>query len=136
MRSSILLLGLLTLSVELAADPVRGKDRLLCAPAQTTVCTLDGECHRAAPGEMQIPEFLLVDLGRQELMTTAASGQNRSSALQSLTRTEGQIVLHSFQGGRALSMVIDEASGGVSAAIVFDGVTIGVFGACTPVPVR
>lgn len=135
MRSISLLLGLLMLGGQASADPLQGQDRLLCAPAETTVCTLDGECHRAVPGEMQIPDFLLIDLGRQELTTTAASGQNRSSAIRSMTREEGRIVLHSFQGGRALSMVIDEATGGVSAAIVFDGVSIGVFGACTPVPV-
>lgn len=131
-----MLLGLLMLAGQVSADPVQGKDRLMCAPAETTVCTLDGECHRAVAGEMQIPDFLLIDLAGKQLTTTAASGQNRASAIQSLIRDEGRIVLHSLQGGRALSMVIDEATGGVSAAIVFDGVSIGIFGACTPVPVR
>lgn len=136
MRPISLLPGLLMLAGQAAADPLENTDRLLCAPAETTVCTLDGECHRAVAGEMQIPDFLLIDLGRETLTTTAASGQNRSSRIQSLIREEGRIVFHSFQEGRALSTVIDEATGGISAAIVFDGVSIGIFGACTPVPVR
>jgi hypothetical protein len=43
--------------------------------------------------------------------------------------------LHSrLENGRAFSLVINESTGMLSAAVARDGKSVGVFGACTPMP--
>jgi hypothetical protein len=49
-----------------------------------------------------------------------------------MQRTDGMIVLQGFEAGRAFSFVIQEESGQLSAAIARQGITVSVFGACTP----
>ena len=65
---------------------------------------------------------------------TAASGQNRSTPIASLTRENGLIVIQGFEDGRAFSFAIDEATGDLNAAIATASGANVVFAACTPVP--
>ena len=54
--------------------------------------------------------------------------------IRSLSREDGLIVLQGIEAGRAFSFVIDEESGMVSVAVARDGLTVSIFGACTPMP--
>mgnify|MGYP006893475193 CR=1 FL=1 len=81
-----------------------------------------------------MPSFIQVDLKKKLLSTPAASAEQRRSPLTHLVREAGQIIVQGTENGRALSMVIDEETGQVSMAIALDGITINVFGACTPEP--
>ena len=125
---------LLLASTAALSDSLSGKDRLLCSAVEATVCTADGICESGPPWDWQIPQFLIVDLDRKELSSTAASGENRVTPILSLSREDGHIVLQGVQAGRAFSMVLQEENGHAAIAIATDGVTISVFGACTPVP--
>ncbi len=116
------------------SDSLTGKDRLLCSAVEATVCTADGICESGPPWDWKIPQFLIIDLDRKEISTTEASGENRMTPILSLFRDEGHIVLQGVQAGRAFSMVLKEENGHAAIAIATDGVTISVFGACTPVP--
>ena len=44
------------------------------------------------------------------------------------------IVIQGFERGRAFGFVIEEASGQASVAVAREGVTVSVFGVCTPQP--
>lgn len=133
----MMLYPLLLLAYTVAlSDSLSGKDRLLCSAVEATVCTADGICESGPPWDWQIPQFLIVDLDRKELATTEASGENRTTPILSLSRQDGQIVLQGVQAGRAFSMVLQEANGHATISIATDGATIGVFAACTPVPVN
>jgi hypothetical protein len=125
---------LLLAGTSAVSDSLSGKDRLLCSAVEATVCTADGICESGPPWDWQIPQFLIVDLDRKELSSTEASGENRVTPILSLSREDGHIVLQGVQAGRAFSMVLREDNGHVAIAIATDGVTISVFGACTPVP--
>ena len=114
------------------ADDLTGSDRFLCVPVQATVCVEDGECAIEMPWDVNIPQFIEVDLEAKRLATTAASGENRATPIEQLRRSEGTIVFHGFEMGRAFSWVIDEQTGYVTAAIAADGMAVSVFGACTP----
>ena len=136
MRKSILvsLSVLLVSSVSTgSADDLTGSDRFLCTPIQATLCVEDGECAVDLPWNVNIPQFIEVDLEARRLATTAASGENRQTPIEHLRRVDGNIVFHGFEMGRAFSWVIDEASGRVTAAIATDGISVAIFGACTPV---
>ena len=73
-----------------------------------------------------------IDLDNELISTTAASGERRTTAIERLTRMDGQIFLQGIQGGVAFSIVIDELTGDLSLAIAADGETATGFGACTP----
>ena len=115
----------------LRADDLTGADQLLCTAVQATKCTDDGDCAQDLPWNLNVPQFIQVDLKAKRLSTTKASGENRSTPIEALKRENGQIVLQGFERGRAFSFVIDEATGMLSAAVAAQGRAVVVFGACT-----
>ena len=52
--------------------------------------------------------------------------------VNSLSRKDGQIFLQGVENGRAFSLVINEQTGVLSAAVARENTTVSVFGACTP----
>jgi len=115
------------------ADDLSGADRFLCASSLVVRCDAIGECESGLPWEWNMPAFIQVDLKKKLLSTPAASAEQRRSPITVL-RQAGQIILQGTESGRALSTVIDEETGLASSAIALDGMTINVFGACTPTP--
>jgi hypothetical protein len=115
------------------ADDLSDSNRFLCAPVQATVCFEDGECVVDLPSNLNIPEFVEVDLAAKRLSTTAASGQNRTTPIAHVGREDGNIFLQGFEMGRAFSWVINEQTGQVTVAVAFEGTSVAVFGACTPI---
>ncbi len=138
MRSSTILgcLAALTLLAPTSApaDDVTGVDRMICSAVEATVCSLEGDCEVGAPWSWDIPQFIVVDLADERLATTEASGENRSTPIKNIERNDGAIFLQGVENGRAFSFVINEQTGTVSVAVARDGLTVAVFGACTPMP--
>jgi hypothetical protein len=118
----------------LRADDLTGADQLLCTAVQATNCTNDGDCAQDLPWNLNVPQFIQVDLKARRLSTTKASGENRSTPIETLKRENGQIVLQGFERGRAFSFVIAETTGMLSAAVAAQGKAVVVFGACTTMP--
>jgi hypothetical protein len=114
------------------ADDVTGAQQLLCTAVQATGCFEDGDCYQDLPWNLNVPQFIQIDLAAKRLSTTKASGENRSTPIEYLKRQGGLIVLQGFEGGRAFSFVISEATGMVSVAVAREGRAVVVFGACTP----
>jgi hypothetical protein len=133
-QPSILALAALGAAAVLRGDDVAGKDRILCTAVQATQCTPDGQCKNALPWELNIPQFLEIDLKNKTATTTKASGENRSSPIGDVSREGGLIVFQGVQNGRAFSFVISEASGMASIAVAREDLTVSIFGACTPMP--
>ncbi len=125
-------LGILAASLALADDDLTGVDMLLCAPGYIRNCTVDGECELEPAENLNMPEFIQVDLDNEMLLTTATNDESRATVIEHLTRLNGLIFLQGVQGGNAFSIVISEATGDMSIAIVTDGETATTFGACTP----
>ena len=117
-----------------AADDLKGQDRILCTAVQATVCTTDGDCTIETPWNLNIPQFIEVNLKDKTAATTKASGENRMSPLTTVSRADGLIVLQGVEAGRAFSFVITEDTGFASIAVARQNLTVSVFGACTPMP--
>jgi len=115
-----------------SADDLSNQNLLLCTAVTAMHCHDDGECVIDIPANLNIPQFLQVNLKDKVLSTTKASGQNRSTPIRNLVREGGQIFLQGLEGGRAFSFVIDEESGSLSVGVAADGRVVSVFGACTP----
>lgn len=123
-------LGLL-IGAAAAADTVRDVDRLLCAAGQIRACIEDEECYAIPAAEVDVPDFVLIDLENRVLSTTRASQENRTTAIATVSRADGLIYLQGIDSGRAFSFVIDEATGRLTVAVSRDGLSVTVFGACT-----
>lgn len=136
LRRTVWILAALTSTsaAVLRGDDVSGKDQLLCTVIEATQCTPDGECRSDDLSELNIPQFLVIDLKAKTVSTTKASGQQRSSPIGNLVRDGGLIVIQGLENGRAFSFEIDETNGMASMAVARDGVTISGFGVCTPLP--
>lgn len=132
LRYALSVAVVLTPAVTCWADDITGEETFLCSSASVHVCLDDGSCITAVPWEVGVPDFMRVDLKKRRLSTTESSGENRATDLDAVERVDGHIYLHGVDGNRVYSMVIDEPSGFLTAAIARDGLTVTVFGACTP----
>ena len=115
------------------ADDLTDSNRFLCASVQATMCFEDGECVVDLPSNLNIPEFVEVDLNAKRLSTTAASGLNRADPDRTRRPRERDHFLQGFEMGRAFSWVITEQTGQVTVAVATEGRAVSVFGACTPI---
>ena len=113
-------------------DVLKDADRMLCVPGQVSHCVVNGDCNAALPEDENIPEFIEVDLKRETLATTRASGEDRSTPIRNISREAGYVYLHGVEGGRSFSMVISENTGDLTLVIAADGETAAMFGDCTP----
>ena len=130
-KIAALVLALLFVS-PVSGDVLTDADRMLCVPGPVFHCVADGNCKSELPEDEAIPEFIEVDLKRKTLATTRASGENRSTPIQSQKRDAGYIYLQGVENGRSFSMVISENTGDLTFVVAADGETATMFGDCTP----
>ena len=131
MRKQIIVAaGMLTAGV-VGAENLQGVDRMVCAAADVQICIEYDTCYSAAPMELDVPEFVVIDLDDNTISTTKSSSQNRSSTFTSVKKEGGLIFLQGVETERAFSLVIDAASGRMTVAVSLDGMSVSVFGACT-----
>ena len=131
---AFVLAAIASLPAAASADDLTGQDRILCTAVEVTRCLESGSCSSELPWNLNIPQFIEIDLKAKTFSTTKASGENRATAIRTQIREEGLLVLQGFEAGRAFSFVIHEESGMASVAVARDGLTVSIFGACTPMP--
>jgi hypothetical protein len=131
MKKNIMIIAGLAAAGLAYAENLDGVDRMVCAAAQVQVCIEYDTCYAAAPMDLDIPEFVVIDIDDKTVSTTKASNENRSTTFTSVKKEDGTIYLQGVEGGRAFGFVIDEASGRMTVAVSRDGMTVSVFGACT-----
>ena len=113
------------------AENLEGVDRMVCAAAEVQICVEYDTCYSAAPMDLGVPEFVVIDTNDKTISTTKSSSQNRSTTITSVQKVDGLIFLQGVEGGRGFSFVIDEDSGRMTVAVARDGIAVSVFGACT-----
>ncbi len=133
-RRWLLLASLLTLSA--SADDIRGADKLLCSILQTSLCFAEVECTNIPPSSLNVPQFIEIDIKAKRLSTTAASGENRQTPIESVSRKDGHLLLHGYEQERAFTMLVPELTGLASFASVGEDRSVVAFAACTPLPGR
>ena len=131
MKRSIIASAGLLIGGSIAADNLTGADRLLCATGELVACIEGDDCYTILPEEVDVPQFIVVDLAGKMLSTTKASERIRTTPIRTLNREDGLIYLQGTENGRAFSFVIDEATGHATAAVARDGIAVTMFGNCT-----
>jgi len=127
-------LGALGLALALPAAPVAasfdGSVPLMCAAIEILECSADGECHRRTAENVNLPRFIKLDFAKKTM--SGAGGDQRTAPINNFERSNGRIIMHGGQEGRAWSLVIDGGNGNMSAGVVDHDFAFVVFGACTP----
>lgn len=113
------------------AENLEGVDRMICSAGQAKICFETGECYAASPWELNLPEFVIIDLKKKSISTTKASGLERSTKFSAVEKDDELIYLQGIDSGRAFSFVIDEVTGIMTVSVARDGISVSVFGACT-----
>jgi hypothetical protein len=115
-----------------AAPPFDGSAPLQCAIQTVMVCDDPSICVRGTAATVNFPPVVKVDVG-QRLISGAATG--RTAKITSVSRGGGRLLLHGEEvgmAGIAWNVVIVEASGVMSGAVLSHGGGFLLFGACSP----
>jgi len=131
MKKTVMVLAGLLFFGFVQADNLEGVDKMICAAVQAQICIEHDTCYSAAPAELGVPDFVVIDVDEKTISTTEASEQDRSTVLSSVLKSDGLIHLQGFEGGRAFGIVINEVTGHMTAAVLRDGLSVSVFGVCT-----
>lgn len=125
--------GLAFVSCSALADQLGDANDLLCYGLTATICELDGHvCESFEPWELNLPDFVEVDLRNSTISSTEASLEELVTPVTTIVRSEGRIVLQGMEGDKAFSWVMsqDTGEGTMTVSAVHLGVTI--FTVCTP----
>jgi hypothetical protein len=115
-----------------AADDLSAARDILCSVQETHVCLEAAGCEDVHAEDLNIPQFLRIDTRSGKMSTTPASGENRETVANPVSRADGQLILQGVEAGRAFSLFIDEISGWATFASAANGRSVTVFAACTP----
>ena len=121
----------LALAAGAGAADFDGSKTLLCAPGEAIDCLPRGDCQQRGPDELGIPRFLTVDIKGKRLSGKTSEGE-QTTPIQNVRSIDGKQILQGAEGGRGWSMVIDEQTGDMSAAVADQAAGFVLFGACTP----
>jgi hypothetical protein len=132
-KLALALLAVASLGFARAADAADfdGSKTLLCAPGEAVDCLPRGDCQQTTPDQLQIPRFITVDFRAKRLSGRTADGELHT-AIQNVRSVDGKQILQGAENGRGWSIVIDEQTGDLSAAIADQSAGFLLFGACTP----
>jgi len=74
------------------ADDVSGSDSLLCYGLSAARCEIGEACEAVAPWQLNLPDFVKLDLRGKRIQTTAGSAEQRETPLQTVQRSNGNYV--------------------------------------------
>jgi hypothetical protein len=80
--------------------------------------------------EINIPRWITVDFKKKKLSGTDSDGEDETTAIENVQTANGNTILQGAEGGRAWSMVIDQTTGDMTAAIAGDETGFVLFGVC------
>ena len=128
-RHAVVLVGLLLLlpTSALAGD-IDGKTPLVCDLVDASLCDGVASCADIEFAEIDLPPIYTVDFAAQRL---ASEDGQRTSPIASKQLLDTALVLQGLQNGRGWTMVIDRATGHLSATIADIEGALVIAGACT-----
>jgi hypothetical protein len=122
------------------AMPAMAKDSdsdLICAVVDVYVCGYEEPCERVNPSAINAPDFLKIDLKKNEIVGKRHDGSYGTFKVKHQMRTPGLILLQGMQENEddnddaaAWSMTLNIDSGRMSAAVSGDRAAYTLFGNC------
>jgi hypothetical protein len=104
-----------------------GSKNLICAPVEANDCSAVDGCTKTVPSEVGAPAFLRIDFGQQAIV-----GPKRSSPIKLTEKSDRQLVLMGMELGYGWTVVLEQASGGMTVTMTNADGSFVFFGSCTP----
>jgi hypothetical protein len=116
-----------TLGSTAIARDFDGSKPLICAPVQAMECYAGEECKMGLPEAVGAPAFMRIDFIQRRVV-----GPKRSSAIETITADERQLLMQGIELGHAWSMSLNHGTGKMILTLAGNDVAFVLFGACTP----
>jgi hypothetical protein len=120
---------LLLLPIGASGEEIDGKVPLVCDLVDASLCDGVAACAGTEFAQVDMPSVYVVDFAARRL---ASEDGQRTSPIASQELLEAVLVLQGIQNGRGWTMVIDRATGHLSATIADVEGALVIAGACTP----
>jgi hypothetical protein len=127
---SLILVFALVPGVAVAAG-LDGTTPILCAVMGITECDRWGACEGIDGSSMGLPPFVRVNVGGKALEATDGSGRKTAIHSSTLVKEPARLILQGGEQGRAWSVVIDQTTGEMTAAVADHDGGFLMAGACT-----
>ena len=112
-----------------AAGKYDGSAPMICAAMAVTECVAGGRCERRGADQVNFPSLFRVDVKAMKLRSLEAE-KGRETSIRNLDRANGKVILSGAEGERGWTVLINEASGTMSATAAGDGEGFVIFGQC------
>ena len=112
-----------------AAGKYDGSAPLVCAAMTVSECEADGRCQRRNAEKVNFPALFKVDVKAMKLWELGAE-KPRETAIRNVDRASNKMILGGAEGERGWTVLINEASGKMSATAAGDGEGFVIFGQC------
>ena len=116
-------------ALTMAADRDKSAE-ILCSASKVIECDPYGDCVNSSAEKINIPQFIKIDLIGKTMADGSVKDSPKKTAIRTMIRENGEIIMQGSENGRGFTMVVDEQSGKFSAAISEDSFGFIVFGAC------
>ena len=134
MVSAILALAplmIFALASDTRATGFDGSVNLICSSIDTVQCDADGFCVNGRAQDINMPQFFRLNFQENVIRRKTGEGTERSSKIDALRHSSGEMILQGVEEGMGWTMLIDEASGRMTITASTDDTAFIVFGACT-----
>lgn len=113
------------------AAELDGSVPMLCAVMGITECDRWGACEAIEGGSMGLPPFVRVNVGGKAIEATDGSGRKTAIHSSALVKEPARLILQGGEHGRGWSVVIDQKTGEMTAAVADHDGGFLMAGACT-----
>ena len=113
-----------------AANPLIGKDSFICTAWHAMSCSTADACKSTEAWQLNIPDFVKVDLDARSIGTLPGDEDSRSTQIESVARRDGKVFMNGSQEDRGFTWVINEESGEGTLSIASDTTVIALFTVC------
>ena len=96
------------------AEGLDGATPLICDLAKAAQCDGVAVCSDVTPGQIDLPDVFHVDFASRRLVS---ADEQRTSPITAVEKLDAVLVLQGQQNGRGWTMVIDRATGHLSASL-------------------
>ena len=118
----------LGLSGAVRAESLDAAQPLVCALAEASECDGVARCADVAVADIDLPSAVRVDFAGKQLLSEDGA---RTSPIATVETLDAVVVLQGHQNGRGWTMVIERATGHLSAAVADAEGSFALAGACT-----
>ena len=128
---TILTTLLCLLPFRMAVAGFDGTAPLICAVVEAFECNLEQDCNEGTLEQMNIPQFIWIDVANNTISTPEGVGEKRESTIKSFELDNGMLILQGVQNGRGWNIAITEDTGKMTATASSGVGGFVIFGACT-----